>query len=212
MNESPAFPARAPLPFYLNEELRRLILKRIISSNKRADSWPTDCLESVANSIEDTRAAVLQFVCGDPGWAVIDTGLAEHADDEITSGAWNLFTALCQPIPQYRSGELIHEVKVASRQILGASHYSQSNRSGGHHTDGALLDIPPDLAMLIGINTADNGGETVIVDGQAIAEEISKNAPAAFSALQDFHPFYSGDAIDPVVMHRVIDSTNRERV
>lgn len=159
----------------------------------------------MADKLAEDRRTILQHLWGDRGCVIVETGLAPRSDIQVLSAAWNLFTALCQPLPQYRSGELVHTVEVATQQIPGASHYSQSNKSGGYHTDGTLLDTPPDIAMLAGISTADHGGETVIVDGRPIIVELVKTCSEKLSILEGVHPFHSGDISDPLVMHHVID-------
>lgn len=202
-----AVTSRFEAPILIDLEMRRLLLKRIIPLSYPPSSWPTARLEAVARKLAPDRNAILKRIWDRPGWIVIDIGLTANSDDEVASAAWNLLATLCQPVAQYRTGELIHQVEVATHQISGASHYSQSDKSGGYHTDGTLLDSPPEIAMLAGLGAADYGGETVIVDGRRIVEELGRKWPAHMSVLEEEHPFHSGEMTDPVVTHRVIDRT-----
>jgi hypothetical protein len=44
----------------------------------------------------------------------VDPGLADLDDVGLSSAVWNLFTVMCAPVPQCRSGELIFLVEVAA--------------------------------------------------------------------------------------------------
>jgi alpha-ketoglutarate-dependent taurine dioxygenase len=166
--------------------------------------WPTEAGQ-LADVLAPVRAEVLGRLWGEPGWVEIDTGLADRDDDELAGGLWNLFAALCLPVPQYRTGELVHSVAVADHPADAASVYSQTDKSGAFHTDGTLLDATPELAMLAGISAADEGGETVIVDGCAVAARLHEESPELLAVLERPHPFHSGDEADPVMTHRIVD-------
>jgi gamma-butyrobetaine dioxygenase len=51
------------------------------------------------------------------------------------------------------------------------------------HTDNPYRDPPPSLQLLHCIETADHGGETILVDGFAAAETLKRTNAAAFDAL-----------------------------
>lgn len=189
----------------ISNGLHPLLLRRHIPLAHPAASWPTTCPPDLATELEEDRRKILQRIQGAQGWTIIDLGLAERSDDDVASGAWNLFTAISQPVQQYRTGELVHMVEVDAHQAPGASHYSRSNKSGDYHTDGTLLDTPPEIAMLAGVSTSDRGGETVIVDGRLLVDNLAADHSSSLRILQDLHPFHSGDASDPIVMHHIIN-------
>ena len=203
-----------PLPptLGLNKEVRDAISTRIIPIDYPAASWPATHPYIVSASLASADSDILTYLRGEPGWVLVDTGFANRDDCELISAAWNLFSSLCRPVPQYRTGELVYFVEVANKLAQASSHYSQSNKSGGFHTDGTLLDMTPDIAMLAGISTADEGGETVLIDGHAVVARLAELSSQSVSSLEDFHPFHSGDESDPVVAHRVIDRSTQSPV
>ena len=60
------------------------------------------------------------------------------------------------------------------------------------HTERSSLPRPPRLLMLVCLTPAIHGGETVLIDGQAVAEELSLTAPEAWNALSAPRTAYFG--------------------
>lgn len=190
----------------LGESFASELLDRVVPIQHPPTRWPAEPCPAPDEQVS-LRAQARAFLRDDPGWLVIDTGLAHRTDDEVASAAWNLFTVLCEPVPQYRTGELVHIVEVSEGPAAAASTYSQSTRSGGFHTDGTLLEATPEVAMLAGINAADEGGETVVIDGDAIVARLLEDSPQHVPVLEQARPFHSGDGSDPVRTHRVVEQT-----
>ena len=198
----------------LPTDARTPLLGRSIPADLALDAWPLEPADESAPALADACREITHVLREGRGWTVVDTGLADLADEALCSAAWNLFTALCRPVPQYRTGELVYPVEVSSAPALGSSHYSSSSRTGGYHTDGTLLDVTPHVAMLAGLSTADEGGETVLVDGHALIDRMASTAPELLSLLESPHPFHSGDGdLDPVVEHEIVEmSADRPRI
>lgn len=196
----------------LIRDVRDSISTRIIPIDHPPASWPATDAGKVPANLTTVCADILHHLWDEPGWILVDTGLADRNDRELVSAAWNLFSTLCRPVPQYRTGELVYFVEVASKSIQASSHYSQSNKSDGFHTDGTLLDTTPEMAMLAGIHTADEGGETVIIDGRPIVARLFERSRQSLTILEELHPFHSGDDDDPVVTHKIIDHITRSPV
>lgn len=193
----------------LDRQASSSLLTRIIPIDHPPALWPTSAAGATAQALAPVRAAMLRTLWDGPGWMVIDTGLAGQDDDELASALWNLLTALCQPVPQYRTGELVHLVRVSDEPAQAASAYSQTNLSGTFHTDGTLLDTTPQIAMLAGIRRADEGGETVIIDAQPVVDLLAEGPAPYLEALAAPHPFHSADDADPVARHKIIDRDAR---
>ncbi|PDP89086.1 hypothetical protein CQJ94_04940 [Glycomyces fuscus] len=60
------------------------------------------------------------------------------------------------------------------------------------HTERSCLPTPPRLLMLVCLAPADHGGESVLVDGRAVSEELSDSAPETWSALSAPRTAYFG--------------------
>lgn len=194
------------MPVYrLPEHAHAALLTRIVPAEQPLNAWPLDAPAQLGDALTAVRAHLIREVRDNRGWIVVDTGLADLDDASLCSAAWNLFTTLVRPVPQYRTGELIYPVEVSGPPVLASSHYSASNRTGGFHTDGTLLDAPPGVAMLAGLSQADEGGETVLVDAGRLVEAMGERSQEWLSLLEEVHPFHSGDSFDdPVILHPVI--------
>ncbi|MFJ3928935.1 TauD/TfdA family dioxygenase [Streptomyces sp. NPDC090029] len=191
--------------YRLPEQARAALLTRKIPADRPLDAWPQDDPEQPTDVLAAVRSRITREVQDIQGWTVVDTGLDDLVDDDLCSAVWNLFTTLCRPVPQYRTGELIYPVEVSGAPSLASSHYSSSNRTGGFHTDGTLLDAAPHVAMLAGLSSADEGGETVLVDAHRLVDTMDERTPELLSVLEAPQPFHSGDSTDdPVMLHPVI--------
>ena len=165
----------------------QLLSQRVIPLEQPLDAWPTDPPPGVETSSLECRPELERLLRDEPGYAVVDTRLADEGDDVICSAAWNLFTTLWRPLPQYRTGELLFPVEVVPN-APGKS-LSQTNASGVLHTDGTVIPEPPDVAALFCLSSADAGGETVLVDGEALHESMTLNGDGLIEALFAEHPF-----------------------
>jgi hypothetical protein len=193
----------SPPTIQLTSDIATAIQSREIPPDWSSTSLPVRALPIPDPDADELRRHVLDSVFGEPGWAVIDTGLSACENHDLTGAVWNLFVTLFGPVPQYRSGELLYPVEVSGDAPRAASHYSQAAKSGGFHTDGTLLDEAPDVAALAGITTADEGGETVVVDGRPIVRTLNLRR-SHLETLMVRHPFHSGDPGDPVVWHPIV--------
>ncbi|MEU5396081.1 TauD/TfdA family dioxygenase [Streptomyces tibetensis] len=194
--------------FRLPEQTHAALLSRTIPADQPLDAWPLDVPDGTTGSLRAACLDITRRLREKEGWVVVETGLADLDDAQLSSAAWNLFTVLCRPVPQYRTGELMYPVEVSAAPTLASSHYSSSSRTGGFHTDGTLLDSAPDVAMLAGLSAADEGGETVLVDVDGLVAALAERAPEHLAVLEKSHPFHSGDsADDPVMLHQIVTHT-----
>jgi alpha-ketoglutarate-dependent taurine dioxygenase len=122
-----------------------------------------------------------------PGYALIDLALSDRSDELICRAAWNLLTTLCLPVPQYVTGELFFPVEAADVQPLH-SPFSMSRSEVAFHTDGSFLPVAPEIAALLSLSTADEGGETVIVDGAAVGDDLCASDASLAAVLFEEHP------------------------
>jgi hypothetical protein len=165
----------------------QLLTQRVTPLEQPLDAWPIAPPPRVGTSSLQCSADLERLLRDQPGYAVVDTGLADAGDAAVCSAAWNLFTTLWRPMPQYRSGELLFPVEVVPN-APGKS-LSQTNASGVFHTDGTVLPEPPDVAALFCLSSADAGGETVLIDGEALHESMALSGDGSTEALFTEHPF-----------------------
>lgn len=82
--------------------------------------------------------------------------------------------------PQDAAGALVHDVRDTGRQLLtdGAARGYQTNIRLDFHTDGA------DVAALLCLATAKEGGESRLVSAATVFEEVRRRAPNLAEVLQ----------------------------
>src|SRR3712207_533827 len=102
------------------------LARRAIPPDHPLDAWPVDPPPGLDGALTPLLGSVAGRLRGDPGYAVVDTGLGQATGDELCNAGWNLFTAVCRPVPQYQTGELIFPVEVAPN----GGRYSTSDKSG----------------------------------------------------------------------------------
>lgn len=181
----------------MNSETMQQLRQRIIPRTTDPRNWPTD--QIVASP--DLSALVRKWreeLDNGVGYIVVDTLTSEEHNDVVCSAAWNAFTLLASVIPQYATGELVYDVEVASVGTEGAhgsSHYSRTNSTGGHHTDGTLLPQPPELVLLNCVSSAASGGATIVIDSHLIREAVAAGGDELLSALRKTHPFSAAPGV-----------------
>jgi hypothetical protein len=176
------------------------LLARDIDADTPLDDWPTEALRTTSTEIPALRDGIVAAVRGDAGGAVIRVAVEDLSDHDLCTLYWNFFTTLFRPVPQYNSGELIYpvEVKAGAAQT---SHYSNSSKAGGYHTDGTLLPELPDVAFLFGLSAA-TGGETLLMDVNGLVEQLARIDPAHVAELSRPVPFDVKDQMDGIRIKR----------
>jgi alpha-ketoglutarate-dependent taurine dioxygenase len=170
-------------------------LRRRISLSLDPRMWPVTPPNGLTAELVAICRRALIMVLDEPGFSVIEMDVGELTDAGICTAAWNIFAALCKPIPQYRSGEMICNVEVSSERV-GVSHYLSSNMPGGYHTDGTLLNHPPDVVALFGLEPADIGGATILVDARKLCDQLNQLNPSHICTLSLKHHFDTRGQID----------------
>ena len=92
-------------------------------------------------------------------------------------------------LPQSKAGNLMHFVEPAENAPVH-SFYSNSNIGGHIHTDGTFIHVPvPDYATLICVTPADQGGDSLLVDGRRVVDYLKRHYPEEIPFLLK-HEFY----------------------
>ncbi|UKY48206.1 TauD/TfdA family dioxygenase [Streptomyces inhibens] len=183
------------------------LLERDIAADTPLDNWPTEAFRTTSTEILALREGILAAIHGDAGGAVVRVAPEGLSDQDICTLYWNFFTALCRPVPQYSSGELIYPVEVKAG-AAETSHYSNSNKTGNYHTDGTLLPQLPDVAFLFGLSAA-TGGETLLMDVNSLVQQLTQINPAHVAELSQPVPFDVKDQMAGIKIKRqpVLTST-----
>lgn len=165
------------------------LLARNVPGDTTLDGWPVVAAPVERAAAEEAEGLRTHLLRDGAAMVSFPDRLSDH---EMTVATWNLLTLLARPVSQYETGELIYPVEVRPGGD-GASHYSATTASGGLHTDGSLLPKPPDVALLVCLAAADAGGETILVDTDAVYGHLEQTAPELVETLCRPQPFLAPD-------------------
>lgn len=163
------------------------LLEREVPLDADSAQWPRTAPRGAGDGARHLRDRLAHLLRESPGYALIDLALSDRSDELICRAAWNLLTTLCLPVPQYVTGELFFPVEAADVQPLH-SPFSMSRSEVAFHTDGSFLPVAPEIAALLSLSTADEGGETVIVDGAAVGDDLCASDASLAAVLFEEHP------------------------
>lgn len=163
------------------------LLEREIPLDADSSQWPRTAPPGTGEEAKHLRDRLTRLLRESPGYALIDLSLPDASDDLICRAAWNLLTTLCLPVAQYVTGELFFPVEAADVQPLH-SPFSMSRSEAAFHNDGTFLPVAPEIAALLSLSSADEGGETVIVDGADVLDDLCASDASVAAVLFDEHP------------------------
>lgn len=171
---------------HFSSKITKVILSRSIPENLLPDEWPSR-EQSIAThpAVVQLCSKVVENIKNGPGFSILtlDRELASH--HSITVAYWNLFTCLAEPLPHSSRGDLVYKVESSTQPPPARSYYSKSNIGGDIHTDGTYIHIvPPFYVGLICLGQARYGGESIIVDGRKIYDELISKFPNALHWLK----------------------------
>ena len=121
------------------------------------------------------------FVVRGAAWAALPSGAR-------AGSAFALLRCLGEPLPQNDDGDRFVRVRDEGQRLAAGGRYHKSNEGGELHTDGPQFDAPPAIMGLYCVHPAEDGGESLLVNGLAVHNALLVEQPALLPAL--YQPFY----------------------
>lgn len=150
---------------------------------------------STSDPAPSARASLLARLASE-GWAIVD--LAERARAQLVQ-PWLLVDGLLGLGPQLTEVQPI-------RPVPHACLFAASTGVAPLHTDSQQWrGRPPDLQLTACLRPSADGGESVLVDGFAIAERVRSESPSVYDALlrqPRCMPFVFGPVFGPTLARR----------
>jgi alpha-ketoglutarate-dependent taurine dioxygenase len=148
------------------------------------------------------------------GFAVIDSIPVErYSRLEATSLYWLIGQALGVPFEQNTQGTLLYDVRDTGQSVQYGARFSVTNAESSFHTDNSFGDTILDYVGLLSLRSAKSGGQSQVVSGYAVVQELANRHPDALEILsQPFHIDRRGGVRDgeaPTAHHPIIDWENR---
>ena len=171
------------------------LFDRQIPLDRDPAEWPRTAPAGLGDDATRLRDRLTRLLGESPGYALVDLALSDASDELLCRAAWNLLTTLFLPVPQYVTGEVFFPVEAAETQP-SHSPFSMSRSDVSFHTDGTFLPAAPDILALVSLTAADEGGETLIVDGAAVFADLTAEDASVAAVLLEEHPIDLRDQTD----------------
>ncbi len=120
------------------------------------------------------------------GFVVIEGGaIPAH---RLPLSYWLIGHLLGVPIEQNVQGTLLYDVRDTGQDVRYGARFSVTNAESSFHTDNSFGADVLDYVGLLCLKTAKSGGESQIVSGLAVRNELAARYPRALQVLrQPFH-------------------------
>lgn len=126
---------------------------------------------------------------------------------------WVLGNLLGTTLAQNEKGDRLYIITDRGGKMEQGARYSQTNQGGSFHTDGVNLKEGYDYFLLSCIAPAAEGGESVLLSGFSIFEDLRANAPRVLDSLnRDLVWEYKGIYRDRFYREPIIKIENGEMV
>lgn len=193
------------------------------ASSHRDRSRPVTGLRAsseLANACAEDIGHVLQVLEDGRGFAIIQVGqTGAYSSEALTAMYWLIGELLGTPIEQNVQGTLLYDVRDTGQDVRYGARFSVTNAESSFHTDNSFGIEVLDYVGLLCLNTAKSGGESQIVSGIRVLNEIRAKHSDVWKILrQPFHvdrrgglrpgdepticfPVHSGDDANPVIRY-----------
>ena len=176
--------------YYPISERGLAVLDRIIRDPKISDRPVAEL-----NATDELRAACVSEIgrVGDAlekgrGFAVVSVPPERYAAQEQSAAYWLVGQLLGRPFEQNVQGTVLYDVKDTGQSVQYGARFSVTNAESTFHTDNSFGDDVLDYVGLLCINSAKSGGESQIVSGYAVRDELAAKQPGAVEVLgRPFH-------------------------
>ena len=123
------------------------------------------------------------------GFVIISAGQADrYSSKEWQSAYWLLGHLMGRPMEQNVQGTLLYDVRDTGQDVRYGARFSVTNASSTFHTDNSFGSEILDYVGLLCLNTAKSGGQSELVSGHAVEQELLARHPGVCEALrQPFH-------------------------
>ena len=106
------------------------------------------------------------------GFIIIDRPSAAWSRQQQIAAYWMLGQLLGSPFEQDVAGTLLFDVHDTGQSVTEGARFSLTNAESSFHTDSAFNPNPPDHVGLLCLRTARTGGESQLVSGLALHDEL----------------------------------------
>ncbi len=137
-----------------------------------------ECLRPVLDALRSGR-----------GFAIVNrVPVNGCAPDEAQSMYWMTGECLGAPMEQNIEGTVLYDVRDTGRNVTQGARFSVTNAESTFHNDNAFGASLPDIVGLLCLRTAKSGGQSQLISGYALHNELLENHPDVLETL--YQRFY----------------------
>ena len=118
------------------------------------------------------------------GFAIVErVPVEQFSVKEALSMYWLIGQFLGTPIEQNIEGTLLYDVRDTGRNVAQGARFSVTNAESSFHNDNSFGETLPDLVGLLCLHTAKSGGQSQLISGYALHNELLENHPDVLETL-----------------------------
>ena len=138
-----------------------------------------ECLQPALNALNSGR-----------GFAIIERIPVEGYEvEEALSMYWMIGQFLGNPMEQNIEGTLLYDVRDTGQNVAQGARFSVTNAESSFHNDNSFGELLPDLVGLLCLQTAKSGGQSQLISGYALHNELLENHPNVLETLYQLFCF-----------------------
>ena len=135
---------------------------------------------------------------------------------EQSAAYWLVGQLLGQPFEQNVEGTVLYDVKDTGQDVQYGARFSVTNAESTFHTDNSFGETVLDYVGLLCLNSAKSGGESQIVSGYAVRDQLRAAEPDTLRVLgKPFHVDRRGGVRpgeEPTARFPILGGNDRELV
>ena len=166
--------------------------KRIIRDARRHPGPITEISRPAAssNGCSECLQPALDALNSGRGFAIIERVLVEQlSTEEALLVYWMIGKFLGIPIKQNVEGTLLYDVRDTGQNVAQGARFSVTNAESSFHNDNSFGELLPDLVGLLCLHTAKSGGQSQLISGYALHNELLENHPDTLETLYQLFCF-----------------------
>ncbi len=167
-------------------------LKRFIGDTRHNPRPITEIsrLSASSNGCGECLQPVLDTLNAGRGFAVVErVPVEQYSVEEVLSMYWLIGQFLGTPMEQNIQGTLLYDVRDTGKNVAQGARFSVTNAESSFHNDNSFGEPLPDLVGLLCLHPAKSGGQSQLISGYALHNELLKNHPDVLETLYQLFYF-----------------------
>jgi hypothetical protein len=176
--------------YYPLSERALAAMDRVIRDPKAKDRRVAEfkATDELRAACADDIGSVLAALETGRGFAVVSVPPSRYSPEEMSAAYWLVGQLLGRPLEQNVQGTVLYDVRDTGQNVQYGARFSVTNAESTFHTDNSFGDTVLDYVGLLCLNPAKSGGESQIVSGYAVRDELRAKQPDACAVLS--RPFH----------------------